>query len=283
MTVGRTPDSKVSLESRLVGCLFVVTGLVGVAYAARTWLPPLASRHGAGIDAMLTYLLVAVGALFLTGHVALGVLIWRAARRSRVKHRLATPKTEWLFSAALGLLMALVAEGGVLAIGIPVWTEYFGASPPSDALLVEVTAQQFMWNVRYPGNDGVFGRTDPRLIDDTNNPIGIDRADPAATDDVVLQNEIAVPVNQPVTVRLRSKDVIHSFFLPHLRVKQDAVPGMTPEIVFVPTRQGTFEIACAELCGLAHYRMQGFLHVLPDEEFRRWLQQHGSEQHGSAR
>jgi cytochrome c oxidase subunit 2 len=272
----RSPSTHTA-ESLLVGGLFVVTGLVGVGYGARTWLPPLASRHGSGIDAMLVYLLVAVGALFLAGHVALGVLIWRAAQRPRITHRLATHRTEWTLSAALGILMALVAEGGVMAIGIPVWTEYFGASPPPRARLVEVTAQQFIWNVRYPGGDGAFGRTDPRLIDDTTNPIGLDRADPAAADDVMLQNEIAVPVGQPVTVRLRSKDVIHSFFLPHLRVKQDAVPGMTPEIVFVPTREGTFEIACAELCGLAHYRMQGFLHVLTEEKFRGWLEQQGSE------
>lgn len=276
MREGRIP-SKVPVEALLVGSLFLLTGILGVTYGARTWLPPLASRHGAGIDAMLLYLLVAVGALFLFGHVALGLLIWHGARQPRVTHRLATAKTEWVLSAALGLLMALVAEGGVLAIGIPVWNEYFGAAPPRNALLIEVTAQQFAWNVRYPGEDGVFGRTEPRLIDDVSNPIGIDPDDPAGADDVTLLNQIAVPVNRPVTVRLRSKDVIHSFFLPHLRVKQDAVPGMTPEIVFVPTRTGTFEIACAELCGLAHYRMQGLLHVLSDDEFRAWLQQRRSQ------
>lgn len=277
MTTDRVPSNKLTVEPMLVGLLFLSTGVLGAGYAARNWLPPLASRHGAGIDAMLAYLLVTVGTLFLIGHIALGVLIWRAARRPRITHRLATHRTEWRLSAALAFLMALVGEGGVLAIGIPVWNEYFAATPPADAVLIEVTAQQFMWNVRYPGADGVFGRTDPRLIDDASNPIGIDRTDPAAADDVLLQNEIGVPVNRPVRVRLRSKDVIHSFFLPHLRVKQDAVPGMTPEVVFVPTREGTFEIACAELCGLAHYRMQGFLHVFSDQEFRSWLQQRGSE------
>jgi len=270
----RIPPSKLPVEALLVGFLFLATGVFGVAYGARrAWLPPLASRHGAGIDLMLVYLLVTVGVLFLIGYVALGVLIWRAARQQRVTLRLATRKTEWVLSAAFGAVVALVGEVGVLAIGIPVWSEYFGASPPADAFLVEVTGAQFVWNVRYPGDDGIFGRTDPRLIDDLSNPIGIDRTDPAAADDVALQNEVAVPVNRPVRLRLRSKDMIHSFFLPHLRVKQDAVPGMTPEIVFVPTREGTFEIACTELCGLGHYRMQGFLHVLSEGEFRQWLQQ----------
>jgi len=269
----RLPSSKPTVEALLIGFLFLATGLFGVAYGARTWLPPLASRHGAGIDAMLTYLLVTVGVLFLVGHITLGFLIWRAAGQQRVTHRLATRKAEWILSAALGLLVVSIGEAGVLAIGIPVWNEYFGASPPGDAVLIEVTGAQFVWNVRYPGEDGAFGRTAPRLIDDTSNPIGIDRTDPAAADDVTLQNEIAVPVNRPVRLRLRSKDMIHSFFLPHLRVKQDAIPGMTPEIVFVPTREGTFEIACAELCGLGHYRMQGLLHVLSENDFRLWLQQ----------
>jgi cytochrome c oxidase subunit II len=269
----RISPSKLPVEALLVGFLFLATGLFGVAYGARTWLPPLASRHGAGIDAMLTYLLVTVGVLFLIGHITLGFLIWRAARQQRVTYRLATRKAEWALSGALGLLVVSIGEVGVLAIGIPVWNEYFAARPPAEAVFIEVTGQQFIWNVRYPGEDGVFGRTDPRLIDEVTNPLGIDHNDPAATDDVTLMNEITVQVNRPVRVRLRSKDMIHSFFLPHLRVKQDAVPGMTPEIVFIPTREGTFEIVCAELCGLAHYRMQGSLHVLSEDGFRRWRQQ----------
>jgi len=273
MAAERVPSSKLTSEALLLGFLFLATGLFGVAYGARAWLPPLASRHGAGIDAMLEYLLVTVGVLFLVGHIALAFLVWRAARQQRVTHRLASRKAEWALSAALGLLVVFVGEAGVLAIGIPVWNEYFAARPPADAVFIEVTGQQFTWNVRYPGEDGTFGRTDPRLIDDTSNPIGIDRSDPAAADDIALVNEISVQVNRPVRVRLRSKDIIHSFFLPHLRVKQDAVPGMTPEIVFVPTREGTFEIACAELCGLGHYRMQGLFHVLSADEFRSWLRQ----------
>jgi cytochrome c oxidase subunit 2 len=271
MTSGPNRSSSFPVEGMAVGSLFLVTGSIGFAYGARRWLPPVASRHGAGIDAMLLYLLVTVGTLFLVGHVVLALLVWRAARQPRVAHRLATRKAEWLVSAGLGLLVAVIGEAGVLAIGIPVWNEYFAAAPPGDATFVEVTGQQFMWNVRYPGEDGSLGRTDPRLVDEVGNPLGIDRSDPAAADDVVTLNEVAVPLNRPVRIRLRSKDVIHSFFLPHLRVKQDAVPGMSPEVVFLPTRAGTFEIACTELCGLGHYRMQGFFKVLEADEFREWL------------
>jgi cytochrome c oxidase subunit II len=260
-----------ALEGWLVSLLFAGTAVAGVVYGSGIHMPELASRHGAGIDAMLEYLLVTVGALFLIGYLALAYFIWRGVRRAAIGPRSATRRTEVLLSSTLGLAMAVIAEGGVLAIGMPAWQEYFGATAPADALTIDVTAQQFMWNVRYPGPDGRFGRTDPRLVDDTTNPLGLAQDDPASHDDVVTLNDIAVVVNRPVRIQLRSKDVIHSFFLPNFRVKQDAVPGMTPEVVFVPTRTGEFEIACAELCGLAHYRMRGFFHVLTADQFEDWL------------
>jgi cytochrome c oxidase subunit 2 len=271
--VSNGPESQTGqrFEAALVAALFAGLGVGGVWYGAGRSMPELASRHGAGIDAMMSYLLVTVGGLFLAGYVVLGWLIWQGARRCAIAARLASRRAELGLSAALGLGMALIAEGGVLAIGIPVWAEYFNATPPSDAVAIEVTAQQFMWNVRYPGADNTFGPTDARLIDDTSNPIGLDRRAQAATDDLLTVNEITVPVNRTVRIRLRSRDVIHSFFLPHFRVKQDAVPGMTPEVIFMPTRRGTFEIACAELCGLAHYRMQGTFNVVTEEEFAEWL------------
>ncbi len=138
-------------------------------------------------------------------------------------------------------------------------------------MVIEVTAQQFMWNVRYPGPDGKFGRTNPALVDEATNALGMDRTDPAGKDDIVTINEITVPVDRPLRVILHSKDVIHSFFLPNLRVKQDAVPGMSPEVIFLPTRIGNYELACAELCGLAHYRMRGFFNVVSEREFDAWL------------
>jgi cytochrome c oxidase subunit 2 len=227
---------------------------------------------------MLRYLLLTVGALFLAGYVALAYFVWRGVRRDRIGPRFARPRVEFALSAALGLGMAVIAEGGVLAIGMPVWREYFDATPPADAVTIEVTAQQFMWNVRYPGPDGRFGRTDPARIDEATNPLGMDRSDPAGADDILALNEITVPFGRAVRVRLRSKDVIHSFFLPNFRVKQDAVPGMSPEIVFFPTRTGHFELACAELCGLAHYRMRGFFNVVSPQEFEGWLHKQREQQ-----
>src|SRR5262249_17987106 len=149
-------------------------------------------------------------------------------------------------------------------------------------MVVQVTGEQFAWNFHYPGPDGAFGKTDVKLITSTNT-IGLDRTDPAAKDDVVSINALHVPVDRAVKVRIRSKDVIHSFFLPNLRIKQDAVPGMAIEVWFTPNKAGAYEIACAELCGLGHYRMKAFLTIDPSqEEFNKWLQQQAAEQGGQA-
>ena len=141
---------------------------------------------------------------------------------------------------------------------------------PDDAVVIEVTGEQFTWNVRYPGEDGEFGRTDPHRIS-VENPLGVDSNDPAAADDIHELAVFYVPVNRPVHIRLRSKDVLHSFYLPHHRIKQDAVPGMTIGLWFVPTVEGEFELACAELCGFGHYQMRGTFHVVSEQEFEQWL------------
>ena len=161
--------------------------------------------------------------------------------------------------------------------------------------MVQVTGEQFAWNVHYPGPDGKFGRTDIKLLDAQENPLGLDRSDPAAKDDVTTLNQLYLPVNKPIIVRLRSKDVIHSFGVPEFRVKQDAIPGLTIPIWFVPdvttaemrTRTGKpefqYEIACAQLCGLGHYRMRGFVTVQTAEEFQKWLDEEIKEQSARTR
>lgn len=261
---------KRTLEGFFFAFILMTIALAGIGLGVRRWLPPLASEHGAGIDRMIRYLLLTVGTLFVIGHVALGYFIWRFSRQERVTYRLASPRVEKLWSLIPGIVMALVAEGGVLVIGLPIWQQYYLRPAPPDAVLVEVTAEQFAWNIRYPGRDGRLGRTDPHLIR-YDNPLGIDARDPASQDDVVQLGVMPVPLGRPVHVRLRSKDTLHSFFLPHFRVKQDAVPGMTIDIWFTPTQTGEFEIVCAELCGFGHFQMRGVLRVLPSEDFERWL------------
>lgn len=264
--------SKKSKEGLFLGLTLLLIVLVAVLLASRRWLPPLASEHGAGIDRMIHYLLVTVGLLFIIGHGVLGFFVWRFSQQDRVTFHLPSRKAERAWSIGTVVLMAIIAEGGVLVLGLPVWGKFYASAAPADAISVEVMAEQFVWNIRYAGKDGIFGRTDPKLIRD-GNPLGLDPQDPATKDDIVLLSELQLPVNKPVRIFLRSKDTLHSFFLPHFRVKQDAVPGMTIEIWFIPTQVGEYEIACAELCGLGHYQMRGVLRVLPQGQFEQWLKE----------
>ncbi len=255
--------------------LAVAVWLLGagvIVLGARHWLPPLASVHGAGIDRMLIYLLVTTGAMILVGHIVLGYFILRFTRQERAVSDLPSHRAQRIWSIVPAAIMTLVAEGGVLVIGLPVWGQLYAEGPPSDAVVVEITGEQFTWNIRYPGEDGQFGRTDPQLIS-AENALGLDPGDPAAADDIEELALMYLPVNRPVRVRLRSKDVLHSFYLPNHRIKQDAVPGMTIELWFIPDREGEFEIACAELCGLGHYQMPGTLYVVSEEEFLAWLRE----------
>ena len=174
--------------------------------------------------------------------------------------------------------LSSVLEGGVAIVEIialfgfsyPIWAYRVNEVPDSrDAVNIRVIAQQFAWNIHYPGADGVFGRTDINLVDESEqNFIGIDRSDEFAKDDIILQNQMHIPVNKKIRVDLSSKDVIHNFKLPELRVSQDAIPGMTIPVHFTATttskdflesvkgtpREGKgLEIACAQLCGITHY------------------------------
>jgi len=252
--------------------------VVAVIFGAGNWLPPLASEHGAGIDGILRYLLITVGALLVIGHLALGYFILRFGGQERVgPFRMPSARTERMWSLVPVVILALVAEGGVLVLGLPVWDKFYASAAPADSVVIEVTAEQFAWNVRYSGPDGKFGPTDPKRIT-LNEPLGLDRSDPATKDDILVLNEIWVPLGLPVQILLRSKDTLHSFFLPNFRVKQDAVPGMNIQFWFVPTKVGTFELACAELCGLGHFEMRGLFHVLPREEFQKWLSEQSPAQ-----
>ena len=264
---------KAPIERWLLPVIVWIFPFVAIALGLRRWLPPLASDHGADIDVMLYYLLITIGGLLLTGNLILGYFIWRFSRAGEVTYHLPSPKVERRWSLIPIVVMALVAEGGVFLLGLPVWNSYFAASPPPNSVVVDVIAEQFVWNVRYAGADGRLGRNSPTLYA-YDNPMGLDPDDPAALDDIVTMSRIVLPVNRPARIRLRSKDVLHSFFLPHLRVKQDVVPGMSISVWFIPTKTGTYELACAELCGTAHYTMRGVLRVVTAEEFDAWL---GSE------
>src|SRR5262245_59201117 len=245
-------------------------------------LPALATTHGAEIDNLIGWVHVFMLILFVGWGAFFAYTLVRFRKSAHPKAIYSGVKSH----------ASRYLEGGVLvvellllfAFSIPLVAARVDHLPSeSEALVVQLTGEQFAWNVRYAGPDGKFGKTDIKLIDVQDNPLGIDRTDPAAKDDVTTLNQLYLPVNKPIIVKLRSKDVIHSFNVPEFRVKQDAVPGLTIPIWFVPnvttaemrTRLGNpefqYEIACAQLCGLGHYRMRGFVTVLSADEFQKWM------------
>ncbi len=233
------------------------------------WLPAAASSHAPALDAVLAGIHWHMLLIF-TAWLALFVLILIKFRRG------ANPEPR---PAGAGMLWPAVAIGAVIAgdvlilatQALPAWSARV-APPPAGVtpLEVRVTGEQFAWNIHYPGPDGVFGRTDNTLIS-ASNPVGIDRDDAAAKDDIGLLNILTLPVDRTVVVQLASRDVVHGFTLNEMRVKQDAVPGMTTRTWFTPTRTGDWEIACSQLCGLGHYRMRGELHVVTAAGWEQWM------------
>ena len=191
------------------------------------------------------------------------------------------------FSSYIEIAVAVIEVGLLFGFAFPIWASRVNDVPKGpNAVQIRVVAQQFAWNIHYPGPDGVFGKSSADLVDEAENPIGLDRSDEFAKDDIFTVNLLHIPVNTPINISLSSKDVLHSFGLPEFRVKQDAVPGMEIPVWFEATmtteeflettkgsaREGKgFEIACAQLCGLGHYRMKGFLTVHDDEGYAAWL------------
>ena len=192
------------------------------------------------------------------------------------------------YSSYLEAGVAVIEVALLIGFAFPIWASRVNDVPiDKEAVQIRVVGQQFAWNIHYPGPDGVFGNSSVDLVDEAENPIGLDRSDDFAKDDVVTVNQLHIPVNTPINISLSTKDVIHSFSLTELRVKQDAIPGMEIPVWFEATmtteeflkttigtgREGKgFEIACAQLCGLGHYRMKGFLTVHNDEGYSAWLQ-----------
>jgi cytochrome c oxidase subunit 2 len=252
-------------------------------------LPALAATHGAQIDNMIGLIHVFMLILFFGwGGFFVYTLVRFRQKRNPVADYAGVRSHN---STYLEIGVAVVEAVLLFGFAIPLWAARIGDIPPeNESLVVQVTGEQFAWNFHYPGPDGLFGRTDLKLLDLQSNPLGLDRSDPAAKDDVTTVNQLYLPVNKPVIARLRSKDVIHSFGVPEFRVKQDAVPGLTIPIWFIPdvttadmrTRTGNpefqYEIACAQLCGLGHYRMRGFVTVQTAEEFQAWMDAAVAEQ-----
>ena len=232
-------------------------------------LPVAASTHAGEIDRMI----VLVHWLMLVLFVGWGLYFLFVLFRFR---RGASPKADYVgakgkVAKSTEIAVAVVEAVLLLFYAIPAWATRVRALPSeSEAVIVRVSGEQFAWNVRYPGRDGKFGRTDVKLVS-PDNPLGLDRTDPDAKDDITTINQLNLPVDRPVLVHLTSKDVIHSFGLYEMRVKQDAIPGLDIPVWFIPNRVGEYEITCSQLCGLGHFRMRGFVNIQSAADFSKWM------------
>jgi len=235
------------------------------------WLrmPVAASAHAGEVDeimALVHWLMLALFVGWSLFFVYVIVRFRRSANPVASYHGMRGRWSTWIEGGVLAAEVVLLAF-----FSIPVWSARVDAFPPEQAsTVVRVVAEQFAWNVHYPGADGRFGRTDVALVG-PDNPLGLDRRDPFGADDITTINQLNLPVGRPVIVHLSSKDVVHSFALPQMRVKQDAVPGIPQPLWFTPTETGQWEIVCSQLCGLAHYRMRGFYTIQAQPEFDAWL------------
>lgn len=242
-------------------------------YAHTWWLPPAASALGPAIDRQFNLTFVLMGIVFLAAQLGLGLFVWRYRDRGQ---KAAFTHGNNALEATWTTLTAILFLGLVFASN-RIWARERFTPAPTGAVQVEATGLQFAWYFRYPGPDGKYGRTKPELEDaSVGNAVGIDDTDPAGKDDVV-SGVMVLPVNREVDLTLRSQDVIHSLFIPAMRFKQDAVPGLMIHMHFTPTQVGDYEIACAELCGLGHYKMHAILRVVSEQDFAKWLAEREAE------
>jgi cytochrome c oxidase subunit II len=255
----------------LVVFFAILTAITVVGFLI-PWRRVVASEEGKGIDLTITYLLVVAGIFVVLGHLILVRFIWKSSAGESAAYGRPSKRAEWAWSIVPVLVMLVLSEAGVLFVSGPVWDSLY-AETPRNPVILEVVGKQFEWYVRYPGVDGEFGKSELRNVNETDNLFGLDDFDKAAQDDIIKRGQICLPVGRPVVVRLRTYDVIHSFFVPEFRVKQDLLPGYATRLKFTPTREGEFDLACAELCGLGHYTMKGKVRVVKPEEFDAWLKE----------
>ncbi len=243
----------------------------------------LASRHGGQIDFLMFLVHDFMLLLFAGWFIFFVYALYRFRQKRNPQARYKPIKSKALLGIEVGVVIVEVLL--LVGLAIPFWSREIVAQPTPDQnpLQVRIVAQQFAWNVHYPGPDRNFGALNATLVDDQANPLGLDPQDPNGQDDIITLNQLFLPVNRPATIHLTTRDVVHSFFVPEFRVKQDAIPGMSIPVSFTPTvttadmrayyndQTRNFEIACAQLCGLGHFRMRGYVTVLAPEAFDAWM------------
>ena len=271
-------------------------------------LPLNASSHGLMIDNMISWVHWVMLILFVGWGIYLVIAVIKFSAKSNPQADYHGVQSHFSHYIEYGVL--IIEAFLLIGLSIPLYAQLKTTLPnDNDVHHVRIIAQQFAWNIHYPGADGKFGKTNIKLVDEESNPIGLDRNSPYGADDFVIINQMHLPVNRQVMIHLSSKDVIHSFGIPEMRIKQDAIPGMTIPFFFTPTMTSSdfltkiknterfnpkgnygfdketwknlnnksknefrgYQIACAQLCGNSHYNMRGFVTIETEEEYHAWL------------
>jgi cytochrome c oxidase subunit 2 len=241
--------------------------LISIAFQLFTpwWQTPLASNWGS-IDNALNITMWVCGVVFIVLNLFLAWSIYRY--RHRKGHQAHYDPESVTLERRLTVWTA-VGIAALLAPGLIAWKEF--VTVPKRAAVFEAVGQQWQWSFRFPGKDGVLGTVSSKRIN-PDNPFGLDPGDPFGQDDVLVEgSEVHLPVGRPIKAVLRSKDVLHDFMVPQMRAKMDLVPGMITYFWFTPTHTGTYDILCAELCGVSHYTMRGTMVVDQQPAFDAWL------------
>lgn len=247
--------------------VLVAVGSVLFHLVSPWWWTPIASNWGY-IDSTIIITFWITGVVFVAVVMFMAYCVFRFRHKEgqRAAYEPENKKLEgWLtIATAIGVV-------AMLTPGLFVWAQFVNV--PDEATEIEVVGQQWNWNFRLPGADGKLGTSDARLID-FDNPLGVNPEDPNGQDDIIIEAaDLHLPLGKPVKVLLRSIDVLHDFYVPEFRAKMDMVPGTVTYFWFTPTRTGTFEILCAELCGVGHGVMRGITVVDTQEDYDAWLQE----------
>ncbi|WP_404993713.1 c-type cytochrome [Cupriavidus pauculus] len=248
-----------------IALVIIVAASVLFHFMSPWWATPLASNWKQ-MDDTLTITLVITGVFFIVINLFVAYIVWRF--RHREGHRAAyEPENARLERWLIGL--STVGIMALLAPGLIVYADY--VHPPPGAMQMEVIGQQWQWAFRFPGKSGQLGTTDARFVN-ASNPLGLNPDDPHGQDNVIIVGpEVHLPLNRPIKVLLRSKDVLHDFYVPPIRARMNMVPGMVTSFWFTPTQAGKFDILCAQLCGVGHYNMRGYVIVEEQAAFDSWL------------
>ncbi len=249
--------------------LAVLVGTVLFHILSPWWFTPIASNWSSMDDTLLV-------TFWVTGIVFIAVMLFTAWCLYKYRHREGVTAEYEPENKKMEIWLTVLTSVGVavmLAPGLWVWKDFVTVPPGAEDRMFETLGKQWSWSYRFPGADGVLGRTEPRLVSD-DNPFGIDPNDPNSMDDILVDDsEVHIPMGKPIKVVLRSLDVLHDFYVPQFRAKMDMVPGMVTYFWFTPTREGTFEMLCFELCGTGHYAMRGSVVVEEASVFQAWLRE----------